>query len=145
MDLIKWNNFDDTFPQLPSIFGDFFGRESYGRNPLTGISLPAVNIKEDNDKFLVTLAIPGVKKEDCKVTIENGMLTVSSVKKNERNETKDSYSRHEYNFASFSRSFSLPENVDADSIQAKHEDGELKIELHKKEKSLPASKEIEIG
>jgi HSP20 family protein len=145
MSLIKWNNFDDTFPSLPAVLEDFFGRDNYSRSLSTGINTPAVNIKEEDDKFLVTLAVPGVKKEDIKLNVQNGMLTVSSEKKDEKKEEKEGkYSRYEYNFSSFSRSFSLPDNADAEYIKAKYEDGELKIELQKKEKTLSAGREIQI-
>lgn len=142
--LIKWNNFDDTFPSFPSILEDFFGRDNYSRGLSTGISVPAVNIKEEEDKFLISLAVPGLKKDDCKVRVENGMLTVSSSKKQEKKEDKGKYSRYEYNFSSFSRSFSIPDNADGDKVDAKYENGELKISLPKKEKSLSSGKEIEI-
>lgn len=145
MNLIKWNESNDIFPSLPAVLEDFFGRDNYGRGLSTGITVPAVNIKEEEDKFLVTLAVPGLKKEDCKIKVENGMLTVSSTKQDEKKEEKGKYSRYEYNFSSFSRSFSLPENADKENIKAKYEDGELKIELQKKDKTLSAGKEIEIN
>lgn len=145
MNLVKWNDFDDDFPRLPSLLEDFFVRDNYSRSLSTGVNVPAVNIKEEDDKFLVTLAVPGVKKEDIKLNVENGMMTVSSEKKEEKKDKKKGkYSRYEYNFSSFSRSFSLPENADAEDIKAKYEDGELKIELQKKEKALTAGREIAI-
>jgi len=145
MDLVKWNNFDDDFSNLPLLLEDFWGRDNYKRNLSTVINIPSVNIKEEEDKFLITLAVPGVKKEDIKLNIENGMIIVSSEKKEEKKDKKKGkYSRYEYNFSSFSRSFSLPENADADNIKAKYENGELKIELQKKEKALSVGKEIKI-
>ena len=145
MNLVKWNDFDDDFPRLPSLLEDFFGRDSYSRSLSRGVSVPAVNIKEEDDKFLVTLAVPGVNKEDIKLNVENGMMTVSSqMKEEKKDKKKDKYSRYEYNFSSFSRSFSLPENADSEDIKAKYENGELKIELQKKEKALSAGREIEI-
>lgn len=145
MDLVKWNNFDDDFSNLPLLLEDFWGRDNYKRNLSTVINIPSVNIKEEEDKFLITLAVPGVKKEDIKLNVENGMIIVSSEKKEEKKDKKKGkYSRYEYNFSSFSRSFSLPENADADNIKAKYENGELKIKLQKKEKALSVGKEIEI-
>lgn len=144
MNLIKWNEFDDNFPGLPTIFEDFFGRNNLHRHLSMGVNLPAVNIKEEDDKFLVTLAVPGLKKEDCKIKVENGVLTISSSKKDEKSEEKGKYSRYEYNFNSFSRSFSLPENADTENAKARYENGELIVELLKKEKSLPSEKVIAI-
>jgi HSP20 family protein len=143
MNLVKLNNFDDAFPSLPSIFEDFFGRGNYfDRGLSVGVNVPAVNIKEESDKFLVTLAIPGIKKEDCRIQVENGMLTVSSNTHTEKEDKNEKYSRYEYNYSSFSRTFSLPDNADGDNVKAKYENGELKIELQKKEKTLSSSKEI---
>ncbi len=144
MNLAKWDNFDDNFATLPTIFEDFFGRNNFGKNLSVGINVPAVNIKEEDDKFVVTLAVPGLKKEDCKIKIENGMLTISSSKKDERKEEKGKYSRYEYNYNSFSRSFSVPDNVSTEDVKAKYENGELRVELLKKERTLPAEKLIEI-
>jgi len=145
MNLVKWNDLEDDFPRLPSLLEDFFGRDNYSRRLSAGVHVPAVNIKEEDDKFIVTLAVPGVKKEDITLSVENGMMTVSSEKKEEKQDKKKGkYSRYEYNFSSFSRSFSLPQNADAEDIKAKYEDGELKIELQKKEKALSAGREITI-
>lgn len=144
MNLVKWNGFDDNFPALPTVFEDFFGGNNLNRSLSSRINSPAVNIKEEEDKFIINLAVPGLKKEDCKIKVENGILTVSSEKKEEKEEKKGKYSRYEYNYSSFSRSFSIPDNADAENVKAKYEDGELKIELHKKEKTLPAEKVIEI-
>ncbi len=144
MNLIKWNDFDDNFPQLPTIFEDFFGRNNINKSLSSRVNIPAVNIKEEEDKFQITLAVPGLKKEDCKIKVENGMLTVSSTKKDEIKEDKGKYSRYEYNFSSFSRSFSIPDNADPEDVKAKYEDGELKITIQKKEKTLTSEKLVEI-
>lgn len=145
MNLVKWRGFDDEFPTFPSLLEDFFGRDSLSRSLSAGVNVPAVNIKEEDDKFLVTLAVPGLKKDDIKVKVENGMLTVSSEKKEEKkDEKKGKYSRYEYNFSSFSRSFSLPDNADPEGVKAKYDNGELKIELQKREKSLKSGVEIDI-
>lgn len=146
MSLIKWHGgVDDAFPTLPSLLEDFFGKGGDERHFMSGVRLPAVNIKEEDDKFVISLAIPGVSKEDCKIEVENGMLTVSaSTKSEKRDEEKGKYSRYEYSVSSFSRSFSLPTNADAEHIAAKYDNGELKITLPKKEKSLPEGREITI-
>ncbi len=142
MNLIPWSPFDEESNSFPSLVENFFGRDPFFSR---GASLPAVNVKEEDDKFLVTLAVPGMKKEDFKVTVENGVLTVSSEKKHEeRKEEKGKYSRYEYNYSSFSRSFALPENADGDSVKAKCDDGELKITIGKKETKALRGRDIEI-
>jgi len=109
-------------------------------------TLPAVNIKENTGHFAIELAVPGFKKEDLKVNVKDGVLTISSEKKLESEEEKKGYTRKEFSYASFSRSFALPENTDAGSLKAKFADGVLKLEL-KKTVAVPASKgrEIKIG
>jgi HSP20 family protein len=111
---------------------------------MTGLTVPAVNIREEADKYAVSLAVPGLGKDDCKIKVENGMLTISAEKKHEVNDKKDNYARYEYNFSSFSRSFALPRNADHDQIKASYNNGELVIEMPKKQEMLPASREITI-
>ena len=136
---------EDAFPALPSLLEDFFGGDNRMHSLSPGLNVPAVNIKEEDDGFEVKLAAPGLTKDDFKVTVDNGMLTVSAQKKHETSKKeKGKYSRYEYNFSSFSRSFSLPENADEDEVKAKYENGELLITLGKKEPAKIIGKEIEI-
>lgn len=123
--------FDDFFNTLPTVWGK-------------ELNVPPVNIHETNDAYHVEMAAPGLKKEDFKINVENGMLTVSYEKKTE-SESKD-YKTHrrEYSISSFSRSFTLDDNINADGIQAKYEDGVLKLLLPKKEEVKVTPKEITI-
>lgn len=107
------------------------------------VRMPAVNIKDNTDHFAIELAAPGYKKEDLKVTVKDGVLTISSEKKHESEEEKKGYTRKEFSYASFSRGFVLPENADADSLKAKFEDGVLRLTLNKT-KALPENKAKEI-
>jgi HSP20 family protein len=88
---------------------------------------------EKTDKYLVSLAVPGFKKEDLTIDVEGNMLTVSSEKEETKKEVDEMYSRNEYSFQSFSRSFTIPEDVKQDNIEAQYEDGILKIRLPRKE------------
>lgn len=135
---------------FPSFFTDFMkpwnewldDSESWGRV----LSVPAVNINEDKDNFVLSLAAPGLKKDDFHIDIEGNMLTISS-EKEETTENKDArYTRKEYNYSSFSRSFTIPEDVKQDKIEALYENGVLKITLPKKEeaKKTVISKQIAI-
>ncbi|MHB9147448.1 MAG: Hsp20/alpha crystallin family protein [Candidatus Amoebophilus sp.] len=124
------------FPRLSNLWEDFLGKDITDLpNWKTGASVPAVNIVEKPDKFLVHLAIPGMDRNDFKINIDNGVLSVAS-EKEEEHEEKDKeskYTRREFCYQSFKRSFTLPESVQADKIEAKYENGILEIILPKHE------------
>jgi HSP20 family protein len=112
----------------------------------TNTTLPSVNIKEDDNGFEVELAAPGLEKGDFKVELDKSVLTISSDKKVE-NETKEGqqFTRREFSYQSFSRSFTLPSIVEADKIAAKYENGILRVSIPKKEEAKPKpAKQIEI-
>jgi len=106
-----------------------------------------VNVKEDNDKFQIEVAAPGMKKEDFKLKIENNVLTICSELKEEKEEKKENYSRREFSYQSFQRSFNLPQgHVQVENIAAKYNDGILTVELPKREEVKPQPpKEITIS
>ena len=137
-------------PLVPSLFDEFMKPWSElfeSRNLWGRISkIPAVNITENGKNYLVTLAAPGLKREDFKIDIDGDRLTISAEKEEQKEEKEESYGRHEYNYTSFSRSFTLPDNVKQDSIDARYENGELRITLPKKEESAKpvASKHISV-
>lgn len=109
-------------------------------------SSPSVNIKETEENFSLELAAPGLTKEDFNLELNEDILTISSEKKVENEETKDNYTRREFSYQSFKRSFSLPESVDSANINAKYENGILNIVLPKKEEAKPQPvRMIEIG
>jgi HSP20 family protein len=118
---------------LGSIFDPFMKREwsdFFGRDFIE--TIPSVNISENEGHYTVELAAPGLKKEDFKINIEDEMITISSERETESKTEKKDYSRREYNYNSFYRSFGLPEGVDQEKIKATYTDGVLKIELPKK-------------
>lgn len=100
-------------------------------------TLPSVNIIEKEDSFHIELAAPGLKNEDFKVNVHENVLTISVEKKEETNEEKDNYTRKEFNYTSFKRSFTLPKTVDSDKIEATYTDGILQLTLPKKEEAKP--------
>ncbi|WP_153798382.1 Hsp20/alpha crystallin family protein [Foetidibacter luteolus] len=128
---------------MPSVFEDFFRpwNEWFENGSLLNktLKIPAVNITETAQAYNVSLAVPGFKKEDFNITLDGGMLTISSSKEERKEEKEEKVTRKEYNYASFSRSFSLPEEVNTDNIEAGYEDGILKISLPKKEEVKKAS------
>ena len=119
---------------------DFFDFES---NP----SVPEVNVREKQDEYVIELAAPGLNKKDFNVNVQNNVLVVSSEKedKDEKKDDNDNFLRREFSYSSFQRSFSLPEGVKPDDINAKHENGVLYVTIPKKDelKQQP-SKQIEI-
>jgi HSP20 family protein len=124
---------------LPGLFDDFFAKDLFDWNnanfSMQGTSLPAVNVKETAENFEVEMAAPGMKKEDFKVELNNNVLTISSERQNEHEEKEgEKYTRKEFSYQSFQRSFTLAkEAVDADNIQAKYDNGVLRLTIPKRE------------
>ena len=136
--LVKSNG--TFFPAIPSLLDDFLTRDwldsSLSNWRATGASLPAVNVMETNDDFRIEVAAPGMKRDDFKVELDNNVLTISS-RREDKNEEKDengNYTRREFSYQSFQRSFSLPESkVLGDKISARYVDGILYVTVPKSE------------
>lgn len=128
---------------LPSFWDNFFNKDlaDWGLTNFssTDTTLPAVNVKESDDAFEIEVAAPGMTKDDFRVSLENNLLTISSEKKEERKkEEKGYYTRREFSYQSFQRSFTLPEQlVEGDKISARYNDGLLCIHLPKREEVKP--------
>ncbi|GAA4960982.1 Hsp20/alpha crystallin family protein [Algibacter aquimarinus] len=124
----SWSNWiDEMFNRdLPSVFTSNFN---------TGITLPKVNIKETADAFIVEMAVPGLKKSDFHIDLDNQTLSISTETKNENEHSDENYTRREFGYSSFKRTFSLPETVDEDKIKASYNEGILNIHLPKKEEA----------
>jgi HSP20 family protein len=128
--------------QFPSLFDRFFETDLFdwsNRNfSNTNTTLPSVNIKEDHEGFEVEMAAPGFQKDDFKIELNHDLLTISSAKKID-NETKEGqqFTRREFSYQSFSRAFSLPNTADSEKINAKYENGLLKVAIPKKEEAKP--------
>ena len=129
------------FPSLPSLLEDFFNRDwadstlANGNYPAT---LPAVNVRETNEDYIIDVAAPGMKRDEFKVELDNNVLTISSIREEnqeEHDETRN-YTRREFNYQSFQRSFTLPENkVEGEKISARYVDGVLHITVPKKDEA----------
>jgi HSP20 family protein len=134
----------------PTLFGDIFNdAKLFGRNWFEkefGQNFPAVNINETTRDFNLEFAAPGFKKEDFKINLDENVLTISGEKEEEKNQENKRFTRKEYSFNSFSRSFTLPETVNGENIDAKYNNGILKLSIPKKEdtKILP-KKEIKVA
>lgn len=125
-------------------FDDFFGKDFFNFPAVVRkaeTTVPAVNVKETENSFIVEAAIPGVKKENVKVELNENVLSISSEAKNEANESNDKYTRKEYSYSSFKRSFTIDEDaINTETIDAKFADGILSIVLPKKEAKEPEQK-----
>lgn len=140
MNTLKRNS--GSFNSFPLIFDDLFNRDVFDWNRSnfsnTGTTVPAVNIKETKEGFKVEVAAPGMKKDDFKVQLDGNMLTISSETNNQSEEydAEVHYSKKEFSYQSFQRSFTLPKDVvDSDKINAKYEGGVLQLDIPKKEEA----------
>lgn len=143
MSLIKSN------PKFPSLFTDLLDYDKFfGNDFFKGFetSMPAANVIEGEKSYKIELAIPGFKKEDVKVNIENEILTISAETKSEKDDKNEKYTRKEFSYNSFTRSFQLPKTANSDKVDAKYENGLLKLEVAKKDEAIKQGrKEISIG
>jgi HSP20 family protein len=134
---------DGLFPSVigrsvSSLLDDFFTKDIFDwtdkNYSALGSNLPSVNLKETDTKLMIDLAAPGLRKEDFKVEIDNNLLVISCEKEETKEETskKEDYVRREFNYQSFYRSFSLPDYVDENKIEANYKDGILHVTISKK-------------
>jgi len=141
MSIIKRNNV-----LFPSLMDEFLKPDWLGGIENNVAKLPAVNIKESETGFELELAIPGQKKEDFNIEIDKDVLTISMERNSEEEEVKERYTRREFTYTSFKRSFTLPETVENEKIKASYENGILAFMLPKKDEALPKPKRfIKIG
>lgn len=138
MTLIRRNQ---TQPVFTNFFDDFLNKEwsdlglkNYSR---TNTTIPSVNIRENDDNFLIEVAAPGLEKTDFSIEVNQGTLKISSEIKNENQLKEESYTRREFSYQSFCRSFSLPLTVDSDKIEAKYDKGILIVTIPKREEAKP--------
>lgn len=126
-----------NLPTFSSWLDDFFNRDlpTFSQNFNSGITLPKVNIRETADEYFVEMAVPGMKKSDFKIELENKTLIISNETKEEKETKEENYSRREFGYSSFKRSFSLPETIDEEKIKAEYHDGILSIHLPKREEA----------
>jgi len=123
---------DDFFNSIPGLWNDGY----------SGINLAPVNISETANGFNLEVSVPGINKEDIKVNVEKGLLTISYDKKEENKQEESKTIRREFNHRSFKRSFTVADEVNAEGIQAKYENGILKLFLPKKEQVKDSPKQV---
>ena len=137
MSIVKRNNL-----AFPSLMNEIFKPDWFGGMENLNSTVPAVNIKDNEKEFELELAVPGRKKEDFNIEVDNDVLTISSEKKHEEEVKEENYTRREFGFSSFKRSFTLPETINTDKIKADYSEGLLKFVLPKKEEALPRPKRL---
>ena len=142
MTLVKFNNrpisrtidsvFDDLFTSFPAVWNE-------------GVHNPPVNIHETKEGYHVELNAPGLKKEDFTVNVDNGLLTIGFEKKEEKQSEEYKTIRREFSSRSFKRSFNLDDSINVELVEAKYDNGILKLYLPKKEQAKAGSRQIQIG
>lgn len=133
---------------LPSFTDDFFGKDFMADvfDSSVNKTIPEVNVIETAEAFKIEVAAPGLEKKDFKIDVNNNVLTISSEKEAKNVDEKEKFIRREFSYSSFQRSFSLPESVDQDKINAKHKDGILLVEIPKRDEAKEKPKrEIKIS
>jgi len=147
--LTRWDPFkemDDLQKRLTSIFGLAPARVANGKEDMTVAQwLPLVDIIEDDKEYLIKAELPEVKKDGVKVTVENGVLTISGERRFEKEEKDKKYHRIERAYGSFTRSFSVPDDADDAKVGAEFKDGVLTVRLAKSEKARPKSVEVKVS
>ena len=138
MNLIKWKPDSLIGWDFDSVFDNIFSGENFGFNR----NYPAVDVREEKDRYIVEAELPGLTEKDIDVNIDDNMLTISSKKKEEKEEKKDGYLIRERKAYSFKRCFVVPKDVDREKIDANFKDGLLTLTLEKAPESKP--KKIEV-
>ncbi len=145
----KWDpmrELDEFSTRLSTFFGPHPGRSGDENNVYTKAQwAPRVDISEDEHEYLIKAELPGIEKDQVRVTVENGLLLIAGERKSEREEDHRKYHRVERAYGSFLRSFSLPDDADGTKIKAEFKNGVLKVHLPKSEDAKPKSIEIKVS
>lgn len=146
MAVVRWRPMRDVFTlqdEINRMFEEMVGRPEQETGMMR--MMPAADIVENADNFVVTAELPGMKKDDIKVTLQNNVLTISGEKKKEEESKEGTYHRVERSYGSFVRTFELPATVDPSRIKADYTDGILYVELPKSEEARPREITINVG
>jgi HSP20 family protein len=147
--LTRWEPFremEDLQNRLSTLFGRMPMRRGNGKESITLPEwTPLADITEDDMEYVIKAELPELRKEDVKVTVENGVLTMSGERKFEKEEKKKKYHRVERGYGSFVRTFALPEDADADRVKAQFKQGILEVHLPKNKKAKPKQIEVNVA
>jgi HSP20 family protein len=138
MTLVKFNRKNEmpVFNPFTNLFDNFFEKEfPYAFRSGHSNTVPAVNVIENKDGFVLELAAPGLNKNDFRLKMDNNVLSITCQKENNKEENDSKYSRKEFSYCSFERSFTLPNTINSENINALYENGVLKISIPKKEEA----------
>ena len=136
---------NNGYPTFTNLFEDIFSNAESGHIFKNNETLPSVNIAENNDGFKIEFAVPGLTKKEFKIDLDNNVLTVGSEKKEEKEENNQNFTRREFNYSSFTRSFTLPDSANGENITVEYENGILNIQIPKSEEAkVKPVREIEI-
>jgi HSP20 family protein len=146
MAITRWRPFRSMVSiqdEMNKLFDDFFGRPLVRTEWTEGVWSPTVDVSEDKDNVIIKAEMPGVSKDDVRISVQDNVLTLKGEKKQEKEENDKNYHRIERSYGSFCRSFQLPTTVKTDKIKASYKGGVLSVTLPKTEEVKP--KEIPIG
>ena len=144
MDLVKWKN-PDLFSKFDSFLEPYFNTNEFWPSNGYRINMPAVNVSETKIAFKLDMAVPGKSKEDFEIIVENDTLCISSESVTNSETEEKNFTRKEFNYNSFTRSYRLPKNAQGDKIDAKYSDGVLHIIIPKASPSIKKSKTIKVA
>jgi len=146
MTLVKFNsdrkNYGSLLPGFNDVFDSIFNDTFFNDRMVTRV--PAANISETDNHYHVELAAPGLKKEDFKISLDGNVLHISVEQQSTNEERQKNYSKREYSYNSFVRSFTLPDSANAEEIEAAYTDGVLKLDIAKREEAKAVRRQIEI-
>lgn len=146
MTLVKFNpdklNNRSLLPGFNDVFDSIFN-DTFFSDRMTS-RVPAANISESEDHFHIELAAPGLKKEDFKINLDRNVLNISVESQNEQNNSQKNYSKREYSYSSWVRSFTLPESANAEQTEAAYTNGILVVDIAKREEAKAVRRQIEI-
>ena len=148
MTLVRWDPFrelEDMSERLNRVFSRPSLRTSGKENLTVADWMPTVDISETEGEYLIKAELPEVRKDDVKVTVENGVLTLQGERRQEKEEKGKRFHRVERSYGSFVRSFTLPESVDESSVKAEYKDGVLNLHLPKSEKVKPKAIDVKVA
>ena len=148
MTLVRWDPFrelEDMSERLNRVFSRPTLRNTGTENLTVADWMPTVDISESESEYLIKAELPEVRKEDVKVTVENGVLTLQGERRQEKEEKGKRFHRVERSYGSFVRSFTLPESVDEGGVRAEYKDGVLALHLPKSEKVKPKAIDVKVA
>jgi HSP20 family protein len=146
--LTRWDPFREFTTlqdRMNRLFQDSYGNQGREEALATSSFAPAVDVYEDEHKITLKIEVPGIDEKDIDIRVENNLLTVHGERKFEKEEKEENYRRVERQYGSFTRSFNLPNTVDAENISAEYDRGVLKVQLAKKAEAKPKQIKVNVG